>query len=129
MAMGKLSAAEDAMSPAGWFALARATETTAPAMNAQEIANALNALYKLSAAASVTSSSGWEALARATERAVGDMNAQEVSNALHAYGRLPAAAKSRVSCSGNDALEAKGRAGRPSLSALLTTHTFTPCYI
>ena len=33
------------MSPAGWHAVARAAECTAPTMNAQNAANTLNAFY------------------------------------------------------------------------------------
>jgi len=62
------------MSPAGWDAVARAAERTAPTMTAQGAANTLNALSKLDAAASAMSPAGWDAVARAAERTAPTMN-------------------------------------------------------
>jgi uncharacterized protein YbdZ (MbtH family) len=65
------------MSPAGWDAVARAVERTAPTMNSQGAANTLNALRWLDAAASVMSPVGWDAVVRAAERATPTMDVQE----------------------------------------------------
>jgi len=43
-ALGKVEAAAGAMSPAGWGAMARAVERTAPTMNEQNVGNTVNAL-------------------------------------------------------------------------------------
>eukprot|EP00740_Mantoniella_antarctica_P025066 CAMPEP_0198683224 /NCGR_PEP_ID=MMETSP1468-20131203/10216_1 /TAXON_ID=1461545 /ORGANISM="Mantoniella sp, Strain CCMP1436" /LENGTH=60 /DNA_ID=CAMNT_0044427005 /DNA_START=81 /DNA_END=259 /DNA_ORIENTATION=- len=49
-AMCKLEAVAGVMSPAGWDAVARAVESTAPTMTSQGVANTLNAMCKLEAA-------------------------------------------------------------------------------
>ena len=46
-ALGKVEAVAGAISPAGWAALARASERTAPTMNTQGVANALIAIASL----------------------------------------------------------------------------------
>ena len=87
-ALSKLDTAASTMSPAGWDALARAAERTAPIMNAQEAANTLNALGKLDAAASAMSPAGWDAVARAAERTAPTMNAQSRASILDALKKL-----------------------------------------
>jgi hypothetical protein len=46
-ALGKVEAAAGMMLPAGWAAIARAAERTAPTMNAQGVANILAAIANL----------------------------------------------------------------------------------
>ena len=76
------------MSPAGWGAVTRAAERTAPTMNAQDAANTLNALCNLHAAASAMSPAGWDVVARAAERTAPTMNAQGRASILNALKKL-----------------------------------------
>jgi len=76
------------MSPVGWTAMARAAERTAPTMNAQGIANTLNALSKVEAAAGAVSPAGLAAMARAAERTAPTIHAQGVDNTLAAIADL-----------------------------------------
>ena len=61
-ALGKVEAAAGMMLPAGWAAIARAAERTAPTMNAQGVANTMAAIARLPNARSKISVSAWERL-------------------------------------------------------------------
>ena len=73
------------MSPVGWTAMARAAERTTPTMNAQGIANTLDAVSKVEAAAGAMSPAGWGAMAKAAERTAPMMNEQGAANTLNAF--------------------------------------------
>ena len=68
--------------------LGTAMERVAPDMNAQNIANTLNAYSKLEEAAAEMPLSLRDVLSEAAERVAPDMNAQEVANSLNAYSKL-----------------------------------------
>jgi len=73
-------------------ALAEAAERVAHDMNAQGVANTLNAYSKLEEAAAEMPRSLRDALAQAAERVGPDMNAQGVANTLNACSKLEEAA-------------------------------------
>jgi len=72
--------------------LGEAMERVARDMNAQEVANTLNAYSKLEKAAAEMPRSLRGALAEAAERVAPDMNAQDVAMILNAYSKLEEAA-------------------------------------
>ena len=72
--------------------LGAAIARVAPDMNAQAVANTLNAYAKLEEAAAEMPLSLRDALTEAAERVAPDMTAQAVANTLHAYSKLAEAA-------------------------------------
>jgi hypothetical protein len=90
-ALGKVDAAAGCprqMSPAGWAAMARAAERTAPTMNAQNIANTLAAFAKLSKAWAELSILAREHLEAITEKVAPEMTSEEREMTLWACQQL-----------------------------------------
>jgi len=122
----KVEAAAGAMSPAGWGAMARASERTAPTMNGQGVANALNALSKVEAAAGAMSPAGWAAMARAVERTAPTMNKQGLANTLAGIASLPNA-RAKISESAWKRLEVAGVILAPEMNSEETEMTRWAC--
>jgi hypothetical protein len=95
-------------------------------MNAQEVANALNALSKLKAAAGAMSPLGWGAMVRAADRTAPTMNAQEVANTLAAIASLPNA-RAKISESTFKRLEVAGMKLAPEMNSEETEMTRWAC--
>jgi len=87
-ALGKLEAAEAAMLPSGWAALAKAAERTAPDMNEQGVSNALPALARLPAAAAKLSTLARERLEAAAEREAPNMTSEGRKGTARACEKL-----------------------------------------
>ena len=95
-----------------------AAERVAPQMNAQDIANTLNALGKIEAAAEEVSSEGWSHFATAVERTSGAMKAQDVSNVVNAYAETRATkAPEAVSDAGWRSLAAAAKRTAPAMTS------------
>jgi hypothetical protein len=68
--------------------LASASEHAAPDMNAQAIANTLNALSKLKPAIEAMTAEGWGALSIAAKYKAPEMEPHHVSMTLNAFGKM-----------------------------------------
>jgi acetylornithine deacetylase/succinyl-diaminopimelate desuccinylase-like protein len=96
--------------------LGAAMERVAPDMNAQGVANTLNAYSKLEEAAAEMPRSLWGALAQAAERVDPNMNAQDVAIILNAYSKLEEAA-AEMPRSLRDALAKAAERVAPNMNA------------
>jgi len=88
---------------------------TAPMMNGQGVANALNTSGKMEAAAGAMSPTGWDALAKATERTAPTMSEHGVANAPNALGKVEAASGA-MSPAGWDALARAAEHRAPTMN-------------
>jgi hypothetical protein len=95
-------------------------------MNAQGLANTLNALSKAKAAAGAMSPAGWGAMARAAERTAPTMNAQNLANTLAAIASLPNA-RANFSESAFKRLEVAGMKLAPEMNSEETEMTRWAC--
>jgi hypothetical protein len=94
-ALGKIGAAAEKVSSAGWSHFATAVERTSGAMNAQDVSNVVNAYAEMRAteAPAAVSDAGWRSLAAAAKRTAPATNIQDIALTVDAAKKLDAFAR------------------------------------